>query len=267
MEIRPYMLAVAMKPKQNICSRTHMQFLRIGFSNKLSPLSSFCPKSSNHGGVRFAKLIAIAKMCLKSTYQERSTKRICSKDLRIGAIVDSEKVCTICNTACNSQEIFDKHLAGKKHAAKVGLISHNVVGSDRAAFQRNGIGYCPKRVETAQSIWCEICNIRVTAANALQYAASPIFGSQKKPGTDKHEEMSSQKSLKAITSDVLEKDLEMKKRKALEMELQQELFDGATIRRVKPLKYLRYLFLSFDPGETDLYSDCIGSLLLGCLPV
>ena len=36
-----------------------------------------------------------------------------------GAPVDSVKVCTVCNVVCNSQEVFSKHLAGKKHAAQV----------------------------------------------------------------------------------------------------------------------------------------------------
>jgi hypothetical protein len=36
-----------------------------------------------------------------------------------GAVVDSVRFCTICNVACNSQDVFNKHLAGKKHASQV----------------------------------------------------------------------------------------------------------------------------------------------------
>lgn len=32
---------------------------------------------------------------------------------------DPVRVCTVCNIVCNSQEVFDKHLSGKKHAAQV----------------------------------------------------------------------------------------------------------------------------------------------------
>lgn len=49
-----------------------------------------------------------------------------------GASVDSVKVCSICNIACNSQEVLSKHLAGKKHAAKV-----------NCAFIRFSLGYLP----------------------------------------------------------------------------------------------------------------------------
>ncbi|MED6161336.1 hypothetical protein PIB30_118458 [Stylosanthes scabra] len=36
-----------------------------------------------------------------------------------GAPVDSVKVCTVCNIVCNSQDVYNKHIAGKKHAAQV----------------------------------------------------------------------------------------------------------------------------------------------------
>lgn len=34
-----------------------------------------------------------------------------------GAATDLVKVCTLCNVVCNSQGVFDFHIAGKKHAA------------------------------------------------------------------------------------------------------------------------------------------------------
>ncbi|KAL5987649.1 hypothetical protein ACLOJK_035399 [Asimina triloba] len=36
-----------------------------------------------------------------------------------GAPADSVRVCEICNVACNSQTVFNYHLAGQKHAAQV----------------------------------------------------------------------------------------------------------------------------------------------------
>lgn len=36
-----------------------------------------------------------------------------------GIKADSARVCNVCNVVCNSQEVFDKHLIGKKHKAQV----------------------------------------------------------------------------------------------------------------------------------------------------
>ena len=41
------------------------------------------------------------------------------KVLKSGTTVDSVRVCTICNVVCNSQDVFNKHMAGKKHAIQV----------------------------------------------------------------------------------------------------------------------------------------------------
>lgn len=52
-----------------------------------------------------------------STGQSLFAKRL--KLLEGGAPADSVKVCTICNVVCNSQDVFEKHLTGKKHAIQV----------------------------------------------------------------------------------------------------------------------------------------------------
>ncbi|KAI4335928.1 hypothetical protein L6164_014523 [Bauhinia variegata] len=181
------------------------------------------------------------------TSKELESKK--RKDTSSGAVVDSVRFCTICNIVCTSQDVFSKHLAGKKHAAKVGLTSHNMIGPHRAAFQRYGIGYIPKRVKIVQSVWCEVCKLSCNskdvyithltgkkhlknqeklsisendagdsnnAANALQHTRTPIIGPQEKPDADKQEGMDSQKSQKAVTSDAQEKDLETKKLKLVE---------------------------------------------------
>ncbi|XP_061358904.1 uncharacterized protein LOC133303065 [Gastrolobium bilobum] len=165
------------------------------------------------------------------------------KLLNGGAPIDSVKVCTVCNIVCNSQEVFNKHLAGKKHAAQVGLMSNNGIGPYIAAFKRQGIGpwkKAPKKIKVAQSAWCEVCKINcnsrdvyivhlsgkkhlknleklskpkidaaagaaTTTANALQLAANPVIGPQEKPDSDK---LKSQKEP--------EMDIETKKRKVVE---------------------------------------------------
>lgn len=52
-----------------------------------------------------------------ATSAELEKKR--RKLLNGGTAVDSLRVCSVCNVVCNSQEVFHKHLAGKKHAAQV----------------------------------------------------------------------------------------------------------------------------------------------------
>ena len=39
--------------------------------------------------------------------------------VKSGTAVDSVRVCTICNVVCNSLEVFNTHMAGKKHAVQV----------------------------------------------------------------------------------------------------------------------------------------------------
>lgn len=36
-----------------------------------------------------------------------------------GTAVDSVRLCTICDVVCNSQDVYNKHIAGRKHAAQV----------------------------------------------------------------------------------------------------------------------------------------------------
>ncbi|XP_043706598.1 uncharacterized protein LOC122656194 [Telopea speciosissima] len=48
------------------------------------------------------------------TGEDLETKR--RKVMEGGAAADAVRVCTICNVVCNSQVVFDYHLAGQKHA-------------------------------------------------------------------------------------------------------------------------------------------------------
>ncbi|OIV89863.1 hypothetical protein TanjilG_23128 [Lupinus angustifolius] len=155
------------------------------------------------------------------------------------ATIDSVKICTACNIVCNSQEVLNKHLAGKKHCGQVSLMSNNGVGPYIAAFKRHSVGpwkKAPKKIKVAQSAWCAVCKINCNsrdvyivhlsgrkhlknleklskpkidagamAGNALQSAENSIIGPQEKPSIDK------QKSPKAS-----EMDIEAKKRKVVE---------------------------------------------------
>ncbi|XP_042499507.1 zinc finger RNA-binding protein-like [Macadamia integrifolia] len=48
------------------------------------------------------------------TGEDLETKR--RKVVEGGAAADAVRVCTVCNVVCNSQTVFDYHLAGQKHA-------------------------------------------------------------------------------------------------------------------------------------------------------
>jgi hypothetical protein len=52
-----------------------------------------------------------------ATGEDLDTKK--RKLLNGSAAVDSVRVCTICNVTCNSLEVFNKHLAGKRHTSQV----------------------------------------------------------------------------------------------------------------------------------------------------
>ncbi|XP_039034426.1 uncharacterized protein LOC120170536 [Hibiscus syriacus] len=53
--------------------------------------------------------------------QELERKK--QKLLNSGAAVNSVRMCTICNVACKSFEVFAKHLSGRRHPAQAGLIA------------------------------------------------------------------------------------------------------------------------------------------------
>lgn len=58
----------------------------------------------------------------KSKHEEDlETKR--QKLMKGGTAVDSLRACIICNVVCNSETVFQMHLAGQKHAAKVNKLT------------------------------------------------------------------------------------------------------------------------------------------------
>ncbi|XP_019431691.1 PREDICTED: zinc finger protein 346-like isoform X2 [Lupinus angustifolius] len=175
----------------------------------------------------------------KRTLQVQSQISSIQGQVSTSATIDSVKICTACNIVCNSQEVLNKHLAGKKHCGQVSLMSNNGVGPYIAAFKRHSVGpwkKAPKKIKVAQSAWCAVCKINCNsrdvyivhlsgrkhlknleklskpkidagamAGNALQSAENSIIGPQEKPSIDK------QKSPKAS-----EMDIEAKKRKVVE---------------------------------------------------
>ncbi|XP_028787639.1 centrosomal protein of 63 kDa isoform X2 [Neltuma alba] len=142
----------------------------------------------------------------------------------------------MCNVACNSEDVYNKHLSGKKHAAQISLMSDNGIGSYLAAFKHLGIGPWkkgPKKIST-QPAWCELCKISCNSRdvymthlagrkhlrnlgllsksnNALQRATNPVVRPQERPNTCEDEGINSHKPNKAA----MVEDIEAKKRKLI----------------------------------------------------
>lgn len=101
-----------------------------------------------------------------------------------GATTDSARVCTICNVTCNSQEVFNEHIAGKKHAIQAGLIP---VG----AVKVNNLSSWKKRVKKAkfvQSAWCEVCKIN---CNSTEVYTKHLLGKKHLKNLEKSEKTKS----------------------------------------------------------------------------
>ncbi|TQE00013.1 hypothetical protein C1H46_014391 [Malus baccata] len=102
------------------------------------------------------------------------------KILRGGSTVDSVRVCTICNITCNSEEVYNKHLYGKKHKAQASLMALDggpYIAAVRSQF--NGIWKKdPNKVKLVQSAWCEVCKINCNSNDA--YVAHLVGKKHKK---------------------------------------------------------------------------------------
>ncbi|KAL5544576.1 hypothetical protein UlMin_008360 [Ulmus minor] len=173
--------------------------------------------------------------------EELETKR--RKLLSSGTAVDSVRVCTICNVACNSQEVFNKHLAGRKHASMATLATQGEAGLYIAAVrsQYDSMSRAPKKTKVVQSARCEICKINCTSTDAYvshlsgkkhqknleqlnkpnndsdatsssNSPAVPMIGPPENPGANKGKNVDTPTPSKKV----VEVDLETKKRKVLE---------------------------------------------------
>ncbi|KAL1288815.1 hypothetical protein HN51_057283 [Arachis hypogaea] len=158
-----------------------------------------------------------------------------------GAPVDSTKICTICNIVCNSQDVYNKHIAGKKHAAQVALMSNNGIGPYIAAFKSQGIGpwkKAPKKVKVMQPVWCDTCKVTCNSRDmyvshlagkkhlknlekqskpeASANAAKLLIGPQEKPNTDKVKSEEKPDTDKPKAKKAKDLDIEAKKLKVVE---------------------------------------------------
>ncbi|MED6194346.1 hypothetical protein PIB30_027735 [Stylosanthes scabra] len=158
-----------------------------------------------------------------------------------GAPVDSAKVCTVCNIVCNSQDVYNKHIAGKKHAAQVALMSNNGIGPYIAAFKSQGIGpwkKAPKKIKVMQPVWCETCKVTCNSRDmyashlvgkkhlknlekqskpkASANAGKLLTGPQEKPNADKVKSEEKPDSDKPKSKKAKDLDIEAKKLKVVE---------------------------------------------------
>ncbi|KAG2679386.1 hypothetical protein I3843_11G049000 [Carya illinoinensis] len=179
--------------------------------------------------------------------EEVETKK--RKLLAGGAAVDSVRICSICNIACNSQEVFNKHLAGKKHASQARLISLNGVGPYIAAIRAQDGSIWKntlKKNKVVQSAWCEVCKINCNStdiytkhllgkkhqknleklsksnndttaltSNATPASTNPVIGPMENPEASKGNSVVPN-SRKKVARSLAPEELEMKKLKILQ---------------------------------------------------
>lgn len=95
------------------------------------------------------------------------TKR--QKLVENGTTVSFTRVCTLCNVVCNSQEVFDKHLAGKKHAAQARKQSSDGRNQSAAAADANpNLVHCPMDLpQENKDPLCEMENPNILPGNGI----------------------------------------------------------------------------------------------------
>ncbi|XP_062116601.1 uncharacterized protein LOC133830607 [Humulus lupulus] len=167
---------------------------------------------------------------------ELETKRW--KLVKSGTAVDSVRVCTICNVVCNSQEVFNTHKAGKKHAAQAGLAALGEVGPNFVAVRSQFDGTwkkVPEKVKMVQSIWCDVCKVNNNSSDSyvahisgkkhqknlekqrmLNNTASLTDSSSTIPVIGPTEKLEAHKTSVIPSKKIGEEDLEKKMRKVVE---------------------------------------------------
>ncbi|XWS60475.1 hypothetical protein CRYUN_Cryun07bG0039400 [Craigia yunnanensis] len=148
--------------EKHLMGKKHQRNLQV----KINPSPAIFPETSstinnisivgqtgNVGG----KMIFGASGVANGQELERKKQKL----LNAGAAVDSVRMCTICNVACNSHEAFTKHLSGRRHAAQAGLIAVDGIGPYLAALRANDHFWNKgkKTTKINQSTWCEVCKI------------------------------------------------------------------------------------------------------------
>lgn len=93
--------------ERHLLGKKHKRNLQV----QINPTIAFVPESSH----------AIVQSYQSSVIGSVSNELVPKKQVVLngGASADSAKVCTVCNVVCNSQDVYNKHLYGKKHAAQV----------------------------------------------------------------------------------------------------------------------------------------------------
>ncbi|KAG4137475.1 hypothetical protein ERO13_D07G074000v2 [Gossypium hirsutum] len=139
--------------EKHITGKKHRRKLQ----EKISSSTAILPESSN-------TMIYGASCVANAEELERKKQKL----LDSGAAVNSVRMCTICNVACNSHEVFVKHLSGRRHAAQAGLIAVDGVGPYLAAVRANDQFWNKgkKTSKVVQSSWCEVCEINCNSGDA-----------------------------------------------------------------------------------------------------
>ncbi|XWS47954.1 hypothetical protein CRYUN_Cryun13aG0030400 [Craigia yunnanensis] len=224
--------------EKHLIGKKHRRNLQV----KINPSTAIFPETSstinntsivgqtgNVGG----KMIFGASGVANGQELERKKQKL----LNAGAVVDSVRMCTICNVACNSHEAFTKHLSGRRHAAQTGLIAVDGIGPYLAAIRANDHFWNKgkKTTKINQSTWCEVCKINCNSNDVYAKHLSgkkhlknlEILEKSKNGTCDSYSIYTSaandssvvnvQKSEKwAAQSETPKEDLETKKRKVME---------------------------------------------------
>ncbi|KAA3458364.1 zinc finger RNA-binding protein-like [Gossypium australe] len=139
--------------EKHITGKKHRRKLQ----EKISSSTAILPEYSN-------AMLYGASCVANAEELERKKQKL----LDSGAAVNSVRMCTICNVACNSHEVFVKHLSGRRHAAQAGLIADDGVGPYLAAVRANDQFWNKgkKASKVVQSSWCEVCEINCNSGDA-----------------------------------------------------------------------------------------------------
>lgn len=94
------------------------------------------------------------------------------KLLEGGVAVQSLRICTICNVACNGEVVYSDHVAGKKHIAKERALgsmanSNPISGNAQETNAQSNQTKKRKKGESSQA-WCDVCKISCTSNDGLQ---------------------------------------------------------------------------------------------------
>lgn len=167
------------------------------------------------------------------------------KLLEAGTAVQSLKMCTVCNVACNGEIAFADHLAGKKHMAQVRALcsTANPITVSAINPEPNSQEKIAKKRKNdgSATVWCEVCKISCTSRdglnvhrrgkkhkknleklqNSVKDTNAPALNAapppSKNPPTRAQENAESQKvKKKGVRSKETTEDVETKKRKVLE---------------------------------------------------